>query len=89
MAVQLQGIRKKYGYTRTTTVSERPVKETKQKERNWKLDMEQYIKNRTSQLNNPLVTKAPKVTEDALKPSNTLSSRLNHDKTHCPTPVTS
>ena len=42
--------------------------------------MDQSITARLSTLKNPLVTKAPKVRDDALQHGGTLAQRLNDDK---------
>ena len=50
--------------------------------------MDQSITTRKSELKNPLVTKKPKVNDDALQPGGALARRINHDNPHCSIPVT-
>ena len=53
-----------------------------------KLDMDQSITTKSSELKKPLVKKVPKVTDGALQPGGTLALKLNYDKPHWNNPVT-
>ena len=64
---QRRGIRKRDGSTPTTTISSRKEKEKKQQDRKRNLDMEHYISTRRDAQNKALVTKAPRVNDDALQ----------------------
>ena len=50
--------------------------------------MEKSAVTRKIALKKSLGTKAPRVNDDALQPGGALARRLNHDKPHCPMPVT-
>ena len=86
--VQCQGIRNKYGYTITTTVSSWKVIEKKRKYQKSKLDRDQYILTRKDASNKALVTKSPSVNGDVLQPGGALARRLNNEKPHRKNTVT-
>ena len=65
-AVQRQGIRKKYGSTTTTTVSAHRDLEKKRQHPKRKLDMEMFAVTRKNAPKKDVVTKAPRVNDDAL-----------------------
>ena len=86
-ALQIRGMRKKYGSTPTTTVSSRREIEKKRKDRKRKLDKEKSIVTRNIASNETMVIKTPRVNDDALQTGGALDRQLNHDKPHWPIPV--
>ena len=86
--VQHRGIRKNNGSTPTTTVLEQKAKEKKRQYQKRKLSTKKSALTRKYASKKALVTKAPRVNDDALQPGGALDRRLNYDNPHWPKPVT-
>ena len=86
--VQCQGISNKDWSTPTNTVLACLEKENKWQDRKQNIDIVQSISARKSSYKKPFVTKAPKVTDNAMQLGCALAIRLNNENTHWTKSVT-